>query len=181
MSGKDVGMVPATRGQMLNLLAGQVYFGGQAAQCRTLLGSCVGITLWSPRHRIGGMCHYLLPTRPNGLDGPRDARYGDEAVAMLLEAIQRAGTKPSDYEAHLYGGADTLSAKTGMKFNIGERNIELGWTLIDRHGFDLREVDVGDEVPRNVSLSLVDGRVEMRRGHRSAESETAPKVQRRAA
>ena len=30
---------------------------------RTLLGSCVAMTLYHPKRRIGGMSHYLLPTR----------------------------------------------------------------------------------------------------------------------
>ena len=50
------------------------------------------------------------------------------------------------------------------KFNVGERNIEQGWTLIDHYGFVLQDVDVGDHVPRNVSMTFHDGQVQMRRG-----------------
>jgi hypothetical protein len=43
------------------LQPGEFYFGDHETRIRTLLGSCVAITMWHPRLRIGGMCHYLLP------------------------------------------------------------------------------------------------------------------------
>jgi chemotaxis protein CheD len=161
---KTIGLIRAHKGQDLNLLAGQLYFGNQATRVRTLLGSCVAITLWSPQRGLGGMCHFLLPSRQRQPGMPRDGRYGDEAVNMLVEALTRAGTKPQDYEAHLYGGADTMPESTGVKFNVGERNIEQGWALIDHYGFALQGVDVGDFVPRNVALDCSTGEVQMRRG-----------------
>lgn len=161
---RDVGAVRGMRGQRLHLLAGQYYFGQEPHNVHTLLGSCVAITLWNPRRRIGGMCHYLLPSRARRADDGRDARFGEEAVAMMVEAVLRHGARPAEFEAHLYGGADTLPDQVGVKFNVGERNIEQGWSLIDQHGFMLQGVDVGDHVPRTVELSLVDGRVNMRRG-----------------
>ncbi|MBL8511280.1 MAG: chemotaxis protein CheD, partial [Betaproteobacteria bacterium] len=45
------------------LQPGEFYFGDADTRIRTLLGSCVSITMWHPTRRIGGMCHYMLPTR----------------------------------------------------------------------------------------------------------------------
>ena len=53
-----------------------------------------------------------------------------------------------------------------VKLNIGERNIEQGWTLIDKYGFQLDGVDVGDNVPRTVMLDCGTGTVEIRRSNR---------------
>lgn len=159
-----VGLLGARAGQELNLLAGQLYFGKLAAKVRTLLGSCVAVTVWHPVLHLGGMCHFLLPTRTRQPDQPRDGRYGDEALELMVEAMQRNGTAPGHYEAHLYGGADTIPDRAGVKFNVGERNIEQGWSLIEQYGFALVGVDVGDHVPRTVCLNLADGVVEMRRG-----------------
>ena len=83
---RRTGLVKAQRGQDLNLLAGQLYFGGEASVVRTLLGSCVGITLWNPKRRLGGMCHFLLPQRAPDPNGGLDGRFGEEAVQMLVEA-----------------------------------------------------------------------------------------------
>jgi chemotaxis protein CheD len=156
--------VQAKPGDHLMLLPGQMHFGGQAATLRTLLGSCVAVTLWHPAKRIGGMCHFLLPTRTRRPGDPADGRYGDEAIDAMVELLRRAGTEPHDYHAHLYGGADTMPEGTNLMFNVGERNIEKGWSLIDRWGFQLQGVDVGEDVPRSLTLTLATGGVEMRRG-----------------
>ncbi len=148
---------------VLTLMPGQWHF-GQSGLLKTLLGSCVGITVWHPLRHCGGMCHYLLPSRTRKGNEPLDGRYGDEALSLMVQQMQRLGTKPQDYIAHLYGGADTMPDGVNIKFNIGERNIEKGMLLIDHYGFQLEGVDVGDFVPRTVTLSLPGGQVTITRG-----------------
>lgn len=146
----------------LSLMPGQLFF-GSGLLLRTLLGSCVSITLWHPQRLLGGMCHFMLPGRQRSA-GPLDGRYGDEALELLVQGIQRTQTRCEDYIAHLYGGADTMPSSVAMSSNVGERNIEQAWLLIDRYGFQLDGVDVGERVPRHVSLDLVSGQVSMKRG-----------------
>jgi chemotaxis protein CheD len=150
------------------LVQGQWHFGPAPGRLRTLLGSCVGVTLWHPRRRLGGMCHYLLPDRRRQPGAALDARYGDEAIELLAQAIARTGARPNEFIAHLYGGADTMPDRTGVKLNIGERNIERGFSAIDQLGLQLEGVDVGDNVPRTVMLDLATGEVHMRRGNGAA-------------
>ena len=166
--------LPARPGDQLMLMPGQMHFGGQAASVRTLLGSCVAVTLWHPLRRIGGMCHFLLPARLRGSDEALDGRYGDEALEVMVARLRAARTEPHEYEAHLYGGADTMPEGSGLKFNVGERNIEQGWRLIDSHGFQLQGVDVGEDVPRTVTLDIATGHVEMKRGHGRAPAQALP-------
>ena len=154
----------ARPGEDVSLMPGQLHFSGHAASIKTLLGSCVALTLWHPKRGFGGMCHFLLPTRTRTPSDKPDGRYGDEALDMLLQHMRQARTDPSEYHAHLYGGADTMPEGTGLKFNVGERNIEIGWQFVDRWGLQLQGVDVGEDVPRTAKLVLATGEVEMRRG-----------------
>ncbi len=155
---------PAPMPTDVMLMPGELFFGEKIPCLRTLLGSCVAVTLWNPKRRIGGMCHFLLPGRTRPANAPRDGKYGDEAIAMMVDAIRRAGTRPQDYEAHLYGGADTMpDIERAMRY-VGERNIETGWRLIDQFGFNLVGVDVGENVPRVVRMNLLTGEVDMKRG-----------------
>lgn len=154
----------AQLGQDLVLLPGQMYYGGRAASLRTLLGSCVAITIWHPGRRIGGMCHFLLPSRQRRPGDPLDGRYGDEAMEAMTNLLRYTQTQPSEYVAHLYGGADTMPENGSVKFNVGERNIEQGWKLVDQYGFQLEGVDVGEDVPRTVTLHVPSGTVDMKRG-----------------
>ncbi len=152
-------------GEVVFLLPGQWYFGSTGATVKTLLGSCIAITLWHPRKGLGGMCHYLLPSRPRPADGVLDGRFGDEAMALLLDEVRRTRTTPKDYEVHIYGGADTMPDEVKVKFAIGERNVEKAMDLVDRHGFQLQCVDVGGNEPRHVGIDLSSGQVSLRRGH----------------
>lgn len=146
------------------LMPGELFFGEGVSNLHTLLGSCVAVTWWHPKRRIGGMCHYLLPSRKREAGQPRDGKYGDEAIGMMADAIRRAGARPENFEVHLYGGADTMpDLERSMRY-VGERNIEVGFSLIDELGFNLVGVDVGENVPRNVSINLLTGEVTMRRG-----------------
>jgi chemotaxis protein CheD len=156
-------IVLARPGENLVLMPGQMHFGSGASVLQTLLGSCVAVTLWHPQRRLGGMCHYLLPSRTRKGE-PADGRFGDEALETMVQMLRRLGTAPADYHAHLYGGADTMPEGTALSFNVGERNIEQGWSLIDSYGFQLQGVDVGEDVPRTVTLDLRNGEVGVRRG-----------------
>ncbi|MDO8775427.1 MAG: chemotaxis protein CheD, partial [Burkholderiaceae bacterium] len=76
------------------LQPGEVYFGGRDTRIRTLLGSCVAITMWHPGMLAGGMCHYMLPGAPTGRRGALDGRYADEAMELMLCEICNAYTSP---------------------------------------------------------------------------------------
>lgn len=154
----------ARPGEALSLMPGELWFGAEAATVKTLLGSCVAVTLWHPKLRVGGMCHYLLPARRRRGGEPLDGRYGDEAVLAMVNLLEQHGCKSQELVAHLYGGADTMAEACGVKLDVGVRNIDQGWKLVDHFAFTLDGVDVGDNVPRTVSLDLGTGAVECRRG-----------------
>lgn len=159
------GKINSHRGEQVFLLPGQWYFGANGAIVRTLLGSCVALTLWHPHRHMGGMCHYLLPSRTRPATVGLDGRFAEEAVELLVSSMARTGTKPGEYLVDLYGGADTMPDQVHThKFNIGERNIEKALELVDRYGFQLQTVDVGGNEPRNVTLDMKSGQVELKRG-----------------
>jgi chemotaxis protein CheD len=57
------------------IMPGQWHFGPEQITVKTLLGSCVALTLWHPQRRIGGMCHYLLPDRKREPGQPLQGRF----------------------------------------------------------------------------------------------------------
>src|SRR5690606_3278041 len=99
--------------------------------------SCVAITLWNAKRKLGAMCHIMLPQRVSATDqGTLDGRYADEAIALMLNDIRRAGCRPTDFEAKLFGGGSMLSSP-----RIGEilpdRNIAAAKQLIQQTGWTL--------------------------------------------
>ena len=45
-------------------------------------------TMWHPTRLIGGMCHYLLPSRDGASATTLDGRYAKEAMQMLMHEIR---------------------------------------------------------------------------------------------
>ena len=148
---------------------GQFYFGDSDLRIGTLLGSCVAITMWHPRAKVGGMCHYLLPSR--GLherpdDEPLDGRYGDEALEMFMQEIERVHTFPEDYQVKLFGGGSQFRVEKGATpIDIPSRNIRAGTELLAGYGLEVHAKHVGGSGPRHVVLDLANGHVWVR--HRS--------------
>lgn len=138
---------------------GDFHFGGGTTRISTLLGSCVSITLWHPRRRIGGMCHYMLTERQGSRAMPLDGRFGSEAFALFLQHVEAAGTRPSEYQAKLFGGANMLSSPDGEKMDIGPRNIEHGRQLLAAHHITLMAEHVGGSGRRKLHFDLWSGDV----------------------
>jgi chemotaxis protein CheD len=145
---------------------GQFYFGTSDQRIGTLLGSCVAITMWHPTARVGGMCHYLLPSRAPHIqsdDEALDGRYGDEALEMFMREIDRTGTFPEDYQAKLFGGGDQFPGhRADGALAVHARNVAAGLQLLAGYGLPVTAQHVGGSGPRQVVLDLSNGHVWVR-------------------
>ncbi|CAK0756756.1 putative chemoreceptor glutamine deamidase CheD [Gammaproteobacteria bacterium] len=148
------------------LYPGDLWFGKGKIQLRTLLGSCVSITLWHPGLNIGGMCHYLLPEDPGkGRGQLPDPRYADDAMDLFLKVIKRARTCPADYRVGLFGGGNMFTnLEQTWSVDIGLRNAATGRFLLRNYGFSIAYEDLEGKVHRQIILDLTDGTIFLRRG-----------------
>ena len=148
------------------LQPGEMHFGGANTRIRTLLGSCVALSVWHPIKRLGGLSHCLLPSsgRP-GAQVDFDGHYVDEAVPWLMREITRRGTRPEDYEIKLFGGGN-MFRRTGAEnySDIGGKNVEMTELLLKRLGLSIRVRDVGGQVSRTLIFEVATGYVWVRRG-----------------
>jgi len=116
---------------------GDYYFGDADTRISTVLGSCVAVTVWQPELQIGGMCHFMLPTRGSRTNVPPapDGRYGDEAIAMLVRDMRARRTSPRDYEVKVFGGGNMFPAQTRPNSNpVGDRNVEFALAAMKKAG-----------------------------------------------
>jgi chemotaxis protein CheD len=101
---------------------GQTHVTAVPSKITTIVGSCVAVMLWDSRFRIGGVTHYLLPSWDG--HGQASARYGDVALEGLLSEITKAGARPPDMRAYVYGGGSVLTALQAQAGALGGRNVE---------------------------------------------------------
>jgi chemotaxis protein CheD len=147
------------------LQPGEIYFGGSDTRIRTLLGSCVAFTVWHQSRRIGGMCHYLLPSRGRKPAGALDGRYADEALPLLLQEVARAGTHPREYQVKLFGGGTMFIAPRPLRSgaSVAERNIQKGRELLRQHGFTALAEQLGGHGHRDIIFDVSSGDVWVRK------------------
>ena len=121
------------------LQPGEWYVGDAGDQIRTVLGSCVSVSLWHPALRIGGMVHYLLPTRGGVPAGEAlDGRYGDEALRLMFDALQVRGVPVIECQAKIFGGGNMFPdhVRAGAS-HVGQRNGEAARSLLQQYGISV--------------------------------------------
>lgn len=133
---------------------------------RTLLGSCVSVVLWSPERKIGGMCHCVLPTRPQNAEA-LDGNHCEGALERFRRELLRTGTRPQHYQAYVIGGARmSMGLRNAQKISVGDRNIEVCRRLLNEAGFTIRGEHVGLSGPRRVHFNLATGCIDVLHANR---------------
>ncbi len=129
------------------LLAGSLFVSAEPYVITTVLGSCVSVCLWDSVLRIGGMNHFMLPFW-NG-EGLASPKYGNIAVAKLLERLQDLGSNKRNLRAKVFGGGVVLNVSNPF-MNIGERNIQLAEDLLNEAGIPIISSDTGGKTGRKI-------------------------------
>lgn len=110
------------------VVAGEFVASKRPLELRTVLGSCVSACLFDPTAKVGGMNHFLLPESHGE---PPTARYGADAMALLIEALEREGADPRRLVAKVFGGCATLSLGRAGD-TVGDRNAHFVREFLDR-------------------------------------------------
>lgn len=155
--------------QEIYLQPGDLYFGVGPVRLVTLLGSCVSVLLWHETRHLGGMCHFMLPTRAKAAAESFEGRYADEAFALFRREIEAVETRTLEYQVILFGGGNMFSSLPRAGLNVGERNIHAARVLLPKHGFTIAREDVGGVGYRRLSFDLATGEINCTRvdGRRS--------------
>ena len=143
------------------LKPGEMHWGDTDTRIRTILGSCVAICLWHPGLKVGGMCHYLLPSRRvRGSNDPLDGRYGEEAMELLMKELEKTHTKPKEYTVKVFGGSNMFSEIVKeSNINVGEKNISKALELTSKNGFQIASKDMGGTEHRSILFDIWSGDV----------------------
>jgi chemotaxis protein CheD len=131
----------------------------------TVLGSCVSVCLIDRVAHLGGMNHFMLPqpgTHSEASTGSWHGaaarlRYGNTAMADLLEQLQRLGGRLDRMEAKLFGAA-RLGVDQGM---VGDGNARFAEAFLAKRGLPLRARELGGVWARRVAFQATTGRAFM--------------------
>ncbi len=128
------------------------------------LGSCLGITVYDPLARVGGMLHVMLPLSTINPDKASSSPYTfvDTGVPELFMAVYRHGAMKDRLIVKVAGGACSGGSEEDDHFQIGKRNVVIFRKLLWKNSVMLEAEDVGGSHSRTMSLDLGTGLVTLK-------------------
>ncbi len=117
------------------------------------IGSCLAITLYDPRLKVGALAHSMLARHRPGSDN-HSAKYVDTAIDEMLKRMKILGGRKEDIECKLIGGANMF---TNIKSDIGKENVISAKKKLKENGIKLVGESVGGSVGKSVEFSVVTG------------------------
>ncbi len=123
------------------------------------LGSCIGITVYDPLLRIGGLLHIMLPhsfkSKPDEEVNPY--MFGDLGLPLLFDEMLKHGAMKVRLVVKIAGGADRMQKK--QVFNVGERNITFVKEFFHNCNLKIVSEAVGGTRSRTVIMDINTGKV----------------------
>jgi len=121
------------------------------------LGSCIGVAIYDPIVRVGGLLHFMLPD--SNLDKAKAERnpymFADTGIPALFKSTYKLGAEKKRVRVVVVGGAQVLDQK-GF-FNIGKRNHMAVRKIFWKNKVMVDYEDVGGNVNRTIRVDIGNG------------------------
>ena len=125
------------------------------------LGSCLGIAIYDPVVKVGGMLHVMLPlsTIDTVKAAENPAMFVDTGVPRLFIECYKVGARKQRLLVKVAGCASIHGNEAEDKFQIGKRNFVMFRKLLWKNGVLLQAHDVGGTHSRTMTLDIGNGNV----------------------
>ena len=121
------------------------------------LGSCVGIAIYDPKTKIGGLIHIMLPENKKGM---KKAKYADTGIPLMLKKMEKLGARRSKFIAKIAGGAHMFNIDSdNSNIKIGERNIKKVKKILKKNNIKIKGEDTGKNYGRTLKFFTENGKV----------------------
>jgi len=125
----------------------------------TSLGSCIGVCIYSKKHKAGGMLHFMLSTAKDAVSSTsfKVAKYADTGIPELMNKLKKTyGIEPKDCVAKIFGGAKIIKKITN---EIGAQNEETARNVLIKSNIKISAAKTGGEKGYKIIFNLEDGTV----------------------
>ncbi len=116
--------------QQKSIHPGELFVSKKSYKIRTILGSCVSVTIFDRKNNFGGMNHFMLPKTEASFGA--DYKYGDISTKKLIEKMLARGSAREDLVLKLFGGSRVVEAL--KETDIGKKNLQTAYDVISAYG-----------------------------------------------
>jgi len=151
------------------LKPGEAVISEKAAIVSTVLGSCISLTMFNIKSKIGAICHNLLPVcRDKSMcnDNCHEAfRYVECTIQRMVSEFTVRGIKKSEIEVKLFGGSDMFKISGGKNNSatVGKQNVETALKILSDLGIRVAAADTGGSRGRKIIFCTQTGQVFLKR------------------
>ena len=122
------------------------------------LGSCIGVSLYDPQTKIGGLLHIMLPDSKQSRATDNPAKFADTGIPLMLDEVLKMGASRSRLVAKMAGGAQMFAfANATDVMRVGSRNVAASKEILQKLGIRLVGEDTGANYGRTVQIDLTNG------------------------
>lgn len=120
------------------------------------LGSCVGVALYDPLIKLGGLAHIMLPDSTQINNNQNKAKFADTAIELLTQKMIERGA--THLVAKIAGGAHMFHFQTTERQTyIGTRNVEAVIKCLAKKRIPVLAQDTGNNYGRSIELHTQTG------------------------
>jgi len=128
---------------------------------RTILGSCVGICLYDPKMKVGGLSHIMLPSSKKPSNNLK--KYADTAIPLMIEEMIKIGAIQDRMVAKLAGGATMFKhTENSLMGDIGKNNILSVREILNMLKIPVLSEEVGGDYGRTIDFYLETGELKIK-------------------
>jgi chemotaxis protein CheD len=122
------------------------------------LGSCICVSVYDPKVRVGGLLHFMLPDSSLDANKAKEnpGMFADTGIPLLFKSCYTYGAEKKRMVVKVAGGASILDDTN--YFRIGQKNITAMRKIFWRNNVLIDGEDTGKNFNRTVRLNLSDGR-----------------------
>ena len=115
------------------------------------LGSCIGIAIYDPVTKIGGLAHIMLPDSTTIRNNSNIPKFADTGIEELVRQVTRKGANRSRLVAKIAGGAQMFGFNSNSEMvRVGERNVQATKKKLAQMRIPILAEDTGKNFGRTV-------------------------------
>lgn len=135
---------------------GQIQITENEGLFTSVLGSSVGIYIYSQDHPLGVFAHAVLAATPSDFDATRHpGKYVLSAVPEMIRVLTEQGVSRSSMAAKLVGGS-CMFGKVGPE-QMGPKNVDTAEKAITKESIPIVAKHVGGSKGRSITIDAANG------------------------
>ena len=135
----------------------------------TILGSCLAVTMFNKRLKLGAICHGILPESMKndlkGLEYKEKFKYVDFAILKMLEVLRKYNIENNEIIVKVFGGSDMFSVEyyNVQNKSVGKQNVAVALRLLKEENLKVSASDVAGSSGRIIIFYTDTGEIFLKR------------------